>query len=440
MKQYLFFLGKHAALSAAEIWRVLDMEGYSPVLTLSTNEVLGVSVEKDLNAGTFNRLGGCDRVAEVAGVQDELWIAEDVVRKIFPDLQPGERLMLGVSTVGADRNYGRKLARDIKKLIRESGGRLKFVEPKSGSRLNAAQVIFNDLLAKPNRELSVITHAGKHYLAWTIYVQDIQSYEKRDTARPARDVKVGMLPPKLAQMMINCGVSHSASRSDNSPVTVFDPFCGMGTVLQEAWLMGYQAIGSDESKEMINATSHNIMWLKGKFTLNEALSPRFFNHDIRKPLPPEMANAADAVVTEPYLGRPLSSPLPPRELDAEIEKLGKLYLAAFENLKRVLKPGGSVLFLMPAWRAQRRSDSFYLMPDPLLDAISALGYIRGYVLPEELSGKWQRAAHRGEPPIGASLALRSGPRPEGRDDRSSAIYARPDALVGRELTLWNLAK
>lgn len=61
----------------------------------------------------------------------------------------------------------------------------------------------------------------------TSFVQDIESYTARDQARPMRDARVGMLPPKLAQIIINLALSN------NDITEVLDPFCGTGVVLQE---------------------------------------------------------------------------------------------------------------------------------------------------------------------------------------------------------------
>ena len=63
---------------------------------------------------------------------------------------------------------------------------------------------------------------------------------------------VGMMPPKLVQMMIN--IALSTHQSTNQP-TIYDPFCGLGTTLIEAANMGMTRIyGSDLSPEMVRAS------------------------------------------------------------------------------------------------------------------------------------------------------------------------------------------
>ncbi len=46
---------------------------------------------------------------------------------------------------------------------------------------------------------------------------------------------------------------------------LWDPFCGTGTVLQEAALIGVNAYGSDLSDKMISYTTENMNWVEKTF-------------------------------------------------------------------------------------------------------------------------------------------------------------------------------
>ena len=48
-----------------------------------------------------------------------------------------------------------------------------------------------------------------------------------------RSMTVGMMPPKIAQIMINLGTK------GHKNVIIWDPFCGLGTTLIEALNAGY---------------------------------------------------------------------------------------------------------------------------------------------------------------------------------------------------------
>lgn len=57
-------------------------------------------------------------------------------------------------------------------------------------------------------------------MAKTVWIQDIESYSDRDMNRD-RSMTVGMMPPKLAQIMVNLGTKGSYNDM------VWDPFCGL---------------------------------------------------------------------------------------------------------------------------------------------------------------------------------------------------------------------
>ena len=83
----------------------------------------------------------------------------------------------------------------------------------------------------------------------------------------ARNMIVGMLPPKLAQMMINL-----SRETGILPTKIYDPCCGLGTVLIEAINMGITDVyGSDLSAKMCSCTEENI----GRFDIT-------IDHVIRK--------------------------------------------------------------------------------------------------------------------------------------------------------------
>ena len=78
-------------------------------------------------------------------------------------------------------------------------------------------------------EIVVIKGHDKVFIGKTVAIQDIENYTKRDYERPARDAKTGMLPPKLAQIMINLGgltkIDHDQEETHAVQHTLYDPFC-----------------------------------------------------------------------------------------------------------------------------------------------------------------------------------------------------------------------
>src|SRR5690606_35926256 len=129
------------------------------------------------------------------------------------------------------------------------------VVPNTELMLNSAQVLYNQLTSPLGMELLLVRNGGKILLAQTVAEQDIDAYSARDQQRPKRDAKVGMLPPKLAQIIINLA---SGKLKLTPGETLLDPFCGTGVILQEAKLIGYDIYGSDLESRMVKYTKENL--------------------------------------------------------------------------------------------------------------------------------------------------------------------------------------
>jgi len=251
MSSYVFFLGSNPTLSAVELVTTLKRQGYVPQIEIAEAEYILLGLEKTLPDNFLKCLGGVNRIAKLLAKQSRLWEAEGLVDMLSPTRG---KFNLGISTLNIDGDYAKRVGFEVKKLLKKEDVKVKFILPKEkGGQLNSAQVIFNKLTSPPNKELTVIGHEDEYLLVETKQIQDIQAYEKRDTGRPVRDARVGMLPPKLAQIMLNL-VPDFVSQ----PPVILDPFCGLGTILQEGYLMGYEMIGSDVSERMVEASRKNI--------------------------------------------------------------------------------------------------------------------------------------------------------------------------------------
>ncbi|MBI4835677.1 MAG: hypothetical protein HY817_00285 [Candidatus Abawacabacteria bacterium] len=153
--------------------------------------------------------------------------------------------------------------------------------------------------------------------------QDIAAYGDRDYGKPKRSMIRGMLPPKLAQIMLN-----GAQVATNE--LIWDPFCGTGTILIEAALLGITNIGSDKDLEAITATEENIKKLLS--VEQQALILKVWQQDIT--LPWEQFDAAvNIIVAEGYLGQPQHKKAnSPQELRTFWQKVEPIYQKFFLRL------------------------------------------------------------------------------------------------------------
>jgi tRNA G10 N-methylase Trm11 len=195
--------------------------------------------------------------------------------------------------------------------------------------------------------------------------------------------------------------------------TILDPFCGFGTILEEALLWGYEnLIGTDVSAETLAGAKENLEWLQKNYelrTMNYALLESDVRH-LSEKIPPR---SVDAIVTEPYLGPPLHGNEPPEKIQQIIKELSELYLAAFREFKKILKPEGKISILFPILHTEKQD--FFL---PILDEIKKIGFTVADFLSKELK-KYSFLE---------------------TTQRDSVLYFRPDQLVWREILLFTPAE
>jgi tRNA G10 N-methylase Trm11 len=266
-ENYTFILGTNPALSLAEILSVFGREGLiqdSPEIVLM--KIPGLSPNSLKNLGGTIKLG---RVFETLPLHNldasnVVQLIGDMIQRDWPEGEKKIHFGISVYNLNASSSMYRRFSRahnfiyiNLKKSLAKSGFKLAYIRTKEVS-LSSASVIKNRLNSRDGLEVQLILGKEKIFLAQTIAVQDINLYTQMDIGRPRRDLVSGTTPPKLAKAMINLANPLNKNR-------FFDPFCGSGTFLQEAALLGYTEIfGSDISEKAVLDSQQNIEWLKGK--------------------------------------------------------------------------------------------------------------------------------------------------------------------------------
>lgn len=393
--QSLLVLGRQPALGLAELE---SLYGADKLQLVGTQAVI-VDVDPCLLA--FDRLGGSIKFCKVlTTLPTNNW---KQLEKFLVQVAPGHsqtmpegKMTLGLSVIGLEVGLKQLEATGltIKKAIRKTGRSVRLV-PNKAPELNSAQVHHNKLTSPNGWELVFIRNGDSTVIAQTVKAQDIDAYTKRDRERPKRDSKVGMLPPKLAQILINLGAGELPADTLQNicdipagqpiPVkllnrTVLDPFCGTGVVLQEALLMGYHVHGSDLDQRMYDYTVANLDWLRSWYDYDASVSlergdatthhwqtSAIDGHDaVRVPA------HIDFVACETYLGRPFTA-MPTPEILAQTMADCNLIIKKFlRNIGEQIAPGTRLCLAVPAW--QTRPNQFKHLP--LIDQISDLGYNR----------------------------------------------------------------
>ena len=364
--KYLAVLGRLTAISTAELEAQFGKVTKKGDLAFFDSDT----------APDIDRLGGSIKIAEKLPGSPI-----DYLQNL-----PEGKITFGVSDYSAHPNARRagSEAMKLKKILTRHGRSVRIVENK-GTALSSATSLHNGLSGAKSNKLELII-VEKDW--WRVVgIQDIDAYAKRDQARPARDAKVGMLPPKLAQILINlCGPLPAGSR-------ILDPFCGTGVVLQEAYLMGYTQYGTDINDRMVSYSQRNLEWIsKSKTQFSRAASGRPVATGGQRSSSPCQApdslekssflicqgdatsftweQPIDAVAFEGFLGQPMSLPPAEIKLKAEKQTCSSIILGFLKNLAPQIKAETPVVMAIPAWL---RENGRYSRLD-ILDEVEKLGY------------------------------------------------------------------
>lgn len=359
---HIAILGRQPTLSVAELERLY---GAHAVRWFSEQAAL-----VDSPNFNFEILGGSQKAGKVIfELNHSNWLAASrkIVQHYTSKWQAREhKITLGISTYGfniSPRDV-QKTGLIIKKKLRETGASLRLI-PNTSLALNTATSHHNKLGLSSNKIELLIVRAsnGRVIVAESIGAQNITALAARDQARPRTDAFVGMLPPKLARIMLNM-----AGAAEHS--LILDPFCGTGTVLQEALLDGYSVIGSDLSQKMVDYSSENLAWLQKEFnTPGKIIS--IHQADATSHHWDDIGNVG-AIVCETYLGQPFSAPPEASKLKSVRDNCNHIISQFLTNIRPQINPKTTLVIAVPAWRDQ--SSNFTHLP--LIKQLPDLGYRR----------------------------------------------------------------
>lgn len=393
LPQSLLILGRQPELGLAEAESVFGATNVSP---LGQQTAFVSRPAADI---IFSQLGGSTRLCTVLGsVAATQW--ERVVNHTIPLIQdiisglPEGKIRLGMTYIGKGVNPKLLNATglSIKKTIKATGRSIRII-PNPAAELNTAQVLHNQLTGQTGIELVFIPYNGHTIIARTVVVQDITAYAARDQRRPKRDARVGMLPPKLAQIIINLASGPRRTDQQAVPSTILDPFCGTGVVLQEALLNGSSAYGTDLEPRMIEYSATNLDWLADRHhipTNNYVLQ-------VGDATKHRWDHTFSTVACETYLGRPLSSLPRPDKLAEIMNDCDTIHRKFLQNLAQQTPAGFRACLAVPAWKTGSRIEHLKTLAN-----LRELGYNR------------LRFVHV---------------------DTNRLLYHRPDQLVARELVV-----
>lgn len=386
MHKYGFELGRQWRLSVAELRSFFGFDG----------EVIGGQIwvgefEREIEAEVLARLGGTIKIIKFF---DEASSISDVENKFLEHLtsQENQKVKFALNLY----NFNNEFLKNHKNILKFLKTGLKDAERgarfynKPNQNLKSV-VIFEEKLDKKGTDLNCLKISEHRYLlGYCVSVQNFKNYSFRDYDRPARDAKSGMLPPKLAQMMINLACEGELT------CLLYDPFCGSGTVLMEGLLMGYKVIGSDISEKAIKDSEANLEWLKKEFDV--AYDYDLFLKDATKLEASDFPIQPNAIASEVYLGPPQSKFPSDKEIRDNFAEVSDIVKGFLKVLRGCVRRDSNLALALPYYKG--RSGSHFI--ENFEKEVVGLGYeVEKF---EELS-----------------------------TNRGSLLYSRKHQIVGREI-------
>lgn len=349
MSLYAFELGRKKELCFAELIALLGKEKF---------------VERNLDTAIFelekvnpiklqDSLGGSIKIVELftnIHYQGSCKPLEpkilDFISKKFPEIFTDYKGKLPFSISFMSFKNPReldtkKLLNFSKKILKSLGINCRFVNQNFSNA--KPSTIYKARVIEKGIDLCLIRGIRDLYIGGSISMQNIDAYSLRDYDKPKKDARVGMLPPKLAQVMINLAGPNTKS--------IYDPFCGTGTIPIEAMLMGKEAIGSDIDPRLVDFSKINCEWAQKEFSTKSSF--RIFQKDAQDLTKQDLPEKIDAIITEGYLGKPISKIPASKYQEGSFKELANLHSRWLRNIHELTPTNCKIVMCVTAYKIGR---------------------------------------------------------------------------------------
>jgi tRNA G10 N-methylase Trm11 len=317
---------------------VIDVAGLGG--TIKVGEVTA-KLPKEVVRGAFLE-GDKQAQAEIR----EVLSSEAVAGQMFGDA-PAGKPVFGVSVYWGDSDFRpvakrvqRFVGSAVKKALAAEGKKANFMgfaKDRTYPQLSHVEVLKKNMV---ENRAEVLFWIGKErtFAAATVAVHNPFEFQKRDVGKPSQR-KIFAIPPRLARIMVNL-----ASCTEGK--VFLDPFCGVGTILQEALLARANVVGVDVNQWCVEAARRNLEWLKGEYALENA-EYRVLQGDVHKLSAKVGQEQVDCIATEPDLGPALRQVPTTSYALRLVERLEPLYHVFLEQAHRVLRSDGRLVVVSP---------------------------------------------------------------------------------------------
>jgi len=397
---YAAFLGNHPTISLAELRSVVP--------DLAVRRMIGQTVAifsttMKLDNEDLQNWGGIFMLArEIPGKHKH----QDLPALLHAEVAKVKgKMTFSIRAYGVPHHIVHNLYRDCKNYIKKQDMPVRYIGNEHKAPVSVQLHDEGLITGKNGREMVMLGDEESDFL-WigvTIAAQDPDAYTKRDMEKPVRDTRVGLLPPKLAQIMLNLGfwVAKQTDPSIKKTMIVLDPFCGTGVIPMESLIRNWPILASDASLKAVTGTEKNIEWIrKERKILKRDVPSETWKQDATKAF--DLKKLPNVIVTETSLGPNLTDRPAAKDATKFRSECDDLETAFLQNVAKTL-PGVPVVATFPIW---------YVKAGPIF-----------------IEKTYKKLADIGFEPILPSGSVGDSP------ERTSLIYRRPDQFVGREIVI-----
>lgn len=331
MNDYFFFLGRNADLSLQEIISYLEARGIRGNYHLENNIAL-FSLDEEINAQKLmESLGGTIKIGKAVIKEKSQKEFLELIKKL--SLYSGEenKLKFSLSVSPEDAVLSEGIKDILDDFFKKEGVKALFRKP---SETPTGSMRF-DL------EFFAVKMKKDYYFGKIEAVYDAKDAEFRDMHKPFRRSEYA-IPPRIAKILINLS---GAVEND----VLLDPFCGVGTILQEALLQNINAIGADIDPGVIENCNRNINWIMKTYQIKANV--RIFTSNAID-IPSILKEKVDAIASEPFLIPLITYTPKDKEATKMITKAKYTYITTLNELKKTLKDGGRIALSLPVMKAR----------------------------------------------------------------------------------------
>ncbi|MDA4129344.1 MAG: DNA methyltransferase [Thaumarchaeota archaeon] len=300
MLQKFLAISAYGKLSLLELASLVDAGIFDFEITNCTSSSVLLEMEEKLAKGFASRVGGMYKLVRICGESpDDLFGVLPL-----PDIA---KFNWTISSYGCTLDDLDDTVFQVRQFLKSNSlGKARFLEPEAGFETDSREgtnreVKISELARNVLSEndarvkgLDVVIHCdfGKKLYGYTEFTSDVLGYERRDFTRSYQDPTT-TLGPRIARVLVNLTGLRKGE-------TLLDPFCGLGTILQEALMCSLNSVGIDISEANVRKCKSNLEWFKKDFRISEKLRSQIVRGDSTR-LNASYLPKVHGIATEPLL-------------------------------------------------------------------------------------------------------------------------------------------